>query len=245
MSSFVTEARELIYPRRDSDHGPLGLLVLCLTFTSGLVDSFSYLVLGHVFVGNQTGNFILLGLALAGAHGFSASAQTVALISFAIGAAIGGRLRVGRLRHRGRYLAAAGVGEVVFLIVGVVLSALATNPPPNGYRYALIFILAVAMGIQTASARKLAVPDLTTTTFTQLITATMIDSTLAGGKGSQIGRRIMPFAAILGGAVVGTLFVVAGHIVPPLFLASAVTGAVAATAWLLRRSTGRWASFSR
>jgi Protein of unknown function (DUF1275) len=100
------------------------------------------------------------------------------------------------------------------------------------------------MGVQTATARKLAVPDLTTTTFTQLITATMIDSSLGGGKGSHIGRRTMPFAAILTGAIVGTLFVVAGHIVPPLFIAALVTTTVAVTAWLLRSSTGRWTSFS-
>jgi uncharacterized membrane protein YoaK (UPF0700 family) len=244
MALFLTEARGLIYPRGDNDHGPLGVLVLCPTFTSGLVDSFSYLVLGHVFVGNQTGNFILLGLALAGAPGFSASAQAVALVSFAIGATIGGRLRAGRLPHRGRYLTAAAVGELLLLVVGAVLSLLMTSPPHNGYRYSLIFVLAVAMGIQTAAARKLAVPDLTTTTFTQLITTTMIDSSLGGGKASQIGRRILPFTAILAGAVVGTLFVVAGHIVPPLLIASMATGAVAFTAWLLRNSSRRWVSFS-
>jgi uncharacterized membrane protein YoaK (UPF0700 family) len=244
MASFLTDVRELVYPRAGTDHGPLGLLLLCLTFTTGLVDSFSYLVLGHVFVGNQTGNFILLGLALAGAPGFSASAQTVALVSFAIGAAIGGRARWGRLHHRGRYLTAAAVGEAIFLAVGVVLSALMTNPPHSAYRYSLIFILAIAMGIQTAAARKLAVPDLTTTTFTQLITATMIDSALGGGKASHIGRRIIPFAFILAGAVVGTLFVVAGDNVPPLLLASGVMGAVAISGWLLRKSTDRWTTFA-
>ena len=244
MASLFTEARDLVYPSGDSDHGPLGRLLLCLTFTSGLVDAFSYLVLGHVFVGNQTGNFILLGLALAGARGFSASAQIVALVSFALGAAIGGRLRVGRLVHRARYLMATAAGEVVFLAVAVVLSALTTDPPHNGYRYSLILVLALAMGVQTAAARKLAVPDLTTTTFTQLITATMIDSALGGGKGSHIGRRIMPFASILAGAIVCTLFVVAGHIVPPLLIASLVAGTVAVVAWLSRSRTGRWTRFS-
>ena len=244
MASLLTEVRDLVFPSGDSDHGPLGRLLLCLTFTTGLVDAFSYLVLGHVFVGNQTGNFILLGLALAGARGFSASGQIVALVSFAIGAGIGGRLRVGRLEHRARYLTAATIGEVVFLAVGVVLSALATDPPQNGYRYGLIFVLALAMGVQTAASRKLAVPDLTTTTFTQLIAATMIDSRIGGGKGSHIGRRILLFAAILAGAIAGTLFVVAGHIVPPLLIAALVTATVAVSAWLLRSSTGRWTSFS-
>lgn len=244
MASFLTDARGLIHPDRESEQGPLGLLLLSLTFTTGLVDSFSYLVLGHVFVGNQTGNFVLLGLALAGAPGFSVTAQSASLVSFAVGTLIGGRIRVGRSDHRGKYLFAAAGGEVAFLLVGVVLAAFTRDPAAGGYRYSLIFTLAMAMGIQTATARKLAVPDLTTTTFTQLITATFTDSLLAGGKGSRIGRRIMPFAAILAGAFVGTLFVVAGNVVLPLLTASLVSAAVTLTAGYLRRSTGRWVKFS-
>ena len=148
---------------------------------SCLVDVFSYLVLGHVFVANQTGNFILLGMALAGAPGFLVSAQAVALVSFAVGAVIGGRINVRRADHRGRYLFAAAAGEGVFLVAGAVLAALTENPARSGYRFSLIFVLALAMGIQTASARKLAVPDLTTTTFTQLITATFSESAIGGG----------------------------------------------------------------
>jgi len=40
------------------------------------------------------------------------------------------------------------------------------------------------MGIQNATARKLAVPDMTTTVLTLTITGTAADSSLAGGKGS-------------------------------------------------------------
>ena len=36
---------------------------------TGLVDAFSYLVLGHVFVANMTGNVVFLGFAIAGAPG--------------------------------------------------------------------------------------------------------------------------------------------------------------------------------
>jgi len=243
MATFFTEAREIIYPSRKSAHGPLGPLLLCMTFISGLVDSFSYLVLGHVFVANQTGNFILLGMALAGAPGFSVSAQAVALVSFAIGAVIGGRIKVGRSDHRGRYLFAAAAGEAVFMVVGAVLAALTENPPQSGYRFSLISILALAMGIQTASARKLAVPDLTTTTFTQLITATFSESAIGGGNGSHIGRRIVPLGVLLAGAFVSTVLIVADHIVFPLLIAALVAGAVAATAGLLRRSNDRWVNF--
>jgi uncharacterized membrane protein YoaK (UPF0700 family) len=243
MASFLTDARELVHPGH-SQHGPLGSLLLCLTFTTGLVDSFSYLVLGHVFVGNQTGNFILLGLALGGARGFSVSAQIVALVSFAIGATIGGRIRTGSGSHRGRYLFVVAIGEAVLLAVGFVLASLTDNPAPSGYRFSLILILAIAMGIQTAAARNLAVPDLTTTTFTQLITATFIDSLLGGGKNSRIGRRILPFGAILTGAFVGTLFVVGGHIALSVLIAWLVVVGVTVTSAKLRRSTSPWTAFS-
>jgi hypothetical protein len=36
-----------------------------LTLVTGLVDAFSYLVLGHVFVANMTGNVVFLAFALA------------------------------------------------------------------------------------------------------------------------------------------------------------------------------------
>jgi hypothetical protein len=51
----------------DPSHGPLPLLLVCLTVVTGLVDAFSYLRLGHVFVANMTGNVVFLGFGLAGA----------------------------------------------------------------------------------------------------------------------------------------------------------------------------------
>jgi uncharacterized membrane protein YoaK (UPF0700 family) len=245
MASFLTEAREITYPSRESVHGPLGPLLVCMTFVSGVVDSFGFLVLGHVFVANQTGNLVLLGLALAGAPDLSAPAHAVGLASFAVGAFIGGRIGARRLDHRGRFLFAEAIGEAAFLIVGVVLAALTENPPQTAYRYSLIFFLASAMGIQTAAARKLAVPDLNTTTFTQVIAGIFADSALGVGKGSQIGRRVVPLGAMVAGACAGTALVMAHRIVFPPLIASLVAGAIAVTAGLLRRSNDRWASFTR
>jgi uncharacterized membrane protein YoaK (UPF0700 family) len=52
----------------DRSHGPLPALLVCLTVVTGLVDAFSYLSLGHVFVANMTGNVVFLGFALAGSR---------------------------------------------------------------------------------------------------------------------------------------------------------------------------------
>ena len=67
MSSFVSEIRQTIIPGRDTRDGPLPPLLVAMTLVTGLVDAFSYLLLGHVFVANMTGNVVLLGFALVGA----------------------------------------------------------------------------------------------------------------------------------------------------------------------------------
>jgi hypothetical protein len=75
MKTVVTEAWRTIVPHADDKNGPLAPLLLCLTVVTGMVDAFSYLVLGHVFVANMTGNVVFLAFALAGAHGFSLAAS--------------------------------------------------------------------------------------------------------------------------------------------------------------------------
>ncbi len=72
------------------DHGPLPWLLLALTITTGLVDAFSILELGRVFVANMTGNVVFVAFALAGAPGFSLGSSLSALAGFLVGAAAGG-----------------------------------------------------------------------------------------------------------------------------------------------------------
>src|ERR1700746_1552258 len=95
MTTFLTGARETVAPRRGSRDGLLPPLLVALTVVTGLVDAFSYLVLGHVFVANQTGNVVFFAFALAGVGGFSATASVAAIGCFAVGGLGAGR--VGRL----------------------------------------------------------------------------------------------------------------------------------------------------
>ena len=91
MHTFLTEVRQTLIPTRSGRDGPLPPLLVAMTLVTGLVDAFSYLVLGHVFVANMTGNVVFLGFALAGAPGFSIGASVVALASFCLGALVGGQ----------------------------------------------------------------------------------------------------------------------------------------------------------
>ncbi len=242
MSTFLTELRETFLWDRDSRHGPLPPLLVSMTLVTGLVDAFSYLALGHVFVANMTGNVVLLGFALAGAPGFSIEASLVAIASFALGSVAGGRIGARYSKNRGLHLGSATVVQSVGLAAAVALAAAGGSPVPSGYRYGLIVLLAIAMGIQNATARKLAVPDLTTTVLTMTITGITADSALGGGNGSKAGRRLVAVGTMLAGAVVGAAFIVHHSIVYPLVIALIVAAGVGTASRALGRSDPAWAA---
>ena len=156
MTTFFAEARQTLVPGSEVKHGPLPPLLVGMTLVTGLVDAFSYLVLGHVFVANMTGNVVFLAFALAGAPGFSILASLVALGAFVLGS-LGGGLLGSRLgQHRGRLLSVAAALQTLLLLVATVLAALSGNAVSTGLSSGLIIVLGVAMGLQNATARKLA-----------------------------------------------------------------------------------------
>ena len=242
MRTFFTELSQTLLFDRDARHGPLPPLLVAMTIVTGLVDSFSYLALGHVFVANMTGNVVLLGFALAGAHGFSSASSLVALGSFSLGSILGGRVGARLGDNRGRQLSFAAGLQALFLAAGAVLAALSETPIPVGYRYGLIAVLAVGMGIQNATARKLAVPELTTTVLTQTISAMAADSGLGGGAGSKAGRRLVAVGAMLSGATAGAALIVHHETAYPLLITVLVIAGVAGTAGARARSNPAWAA---
>jgi uncharacterized membrane protein YoaK (UPF0700 family) len=230
MSAFLSGARQTLAPSRDAQDGLLPPLLVALTVVTGLVDAFSYLVLGHVFVANQTGNVVFFAFALAGVGGFSATASVTAIGCFALGALGAGRL--------GRFLAGrrelllgvtAGI-QAVIVAETVTMTALTAIPIPAGLRYALIASLSLTMGAQNATARKLAVPDLTTTVLTLTITGIAADSPLAGATGAHAARRLISVVAMFLGALAGALLVLHVHIVYPLVIALVILAVVAVIA---------------
>ena len=55
MNAFLADIRKTIVPDRYSGNGPLKPLLISMTLVTGLVDAFSYLVLGQVSVASMTG----------------------------------------------------------------------------------------------------------------------------------------------------------------------------------------------
>ena len=76
--------------------------------------------------------------------------------------------------HRGRLLRDSAAAEFVLFAVAVVIAVVA-EPMGGSARVGVAFVLAVALGLQNTSVRRLAVPDLTTTVLTMTITGIAAD----------------------------------------------------------------------
>src|SRR3954465_10613790 len=148
------EARPTLRPDARSRDGSLPPLLLMLTVVTGLVDAASYLKLGHVFVANMTGNVVFVGFAAAGGKGLSVSASLAAIACFVAGGLAGGRLGAREGRSRLWMLVSSVATQAVAVGAAAVVAAAADDVQHLG-RYVLIALLAFAMGIQNAVARRL------------------------------------------------------------------------------------------
>jgi uncharacterized membrane protein YoaK (UPF0700 family) len=212
-------------PARNAD-GVLPPLMVLLTIVTGIVDAVAYLRLGHVFVANMTGNIVFLGFSAAGASGLSVVGSLVAIACFLPGGVVAGRLaaRVGGLRlHQ---LRAATAIQLVLCVGAIPIAAAAGDRFGSESRYGLIVLLALAMGVQNATARRLAVADLTTTVLTLTLTGIAADSQLGGGSGANTGRRILSVTAMLLGATIGALLLIKVAPVASLVLAAGILAIV-------------------
>ena len=193
---------------------PLSVALIVLTFSTGIVDAVSYLGLGRVFTANMTGNVVLLGFGIAGAGGLPVVSPIVSLAAFIVGSGIGGAL-ARRMGDRHPRHVSYALGLEATLLAGAAVLAAATDPHPATFAAdAMIALMAAAMGIRNATARRLAVPDLTTTVLTMTITGLAADSTLAGGTGKGSLRRVSAVVAMLAGAVAGALLLRTGPTLP-------------------------------
>ncbi len=234
----LQDAWHTLRPRADDPHGPLPGLLVLLTVVTGLVDAFSYLTLGRVFVANMTGNVVFLSFDLGGAPGFIWWASLLSIAAFLVGAYAGGGIAKAWGRHRGLHLFRAAVGQSVLVAVALILSLFFETPYHDGTLAVLIGLLGIAMGLQNSTARALAVPDLTTTVLTLTLTGITSDSAQKGQ--SRLGRRLVSVVAMFAGGAAGTLLVVHGHAGSVLLLALVLLLAVVAGAGRRRTAGEAW-----
>jgi uncharacterized membrane protein YoaK (UPF0700 family) len=222
----------------DPRHGPLPPLLLALTTVTGLVDAVSILRLGRVFVANMTGNVVFTGFALTGAPGFSLSASLFALAGFLAGASIGGTLATRAGHDRALLLLAAAASELTLVTAALTVAASATALTAVP-RDSLAALLAVAMGIQNAAARRLAVPDLTTTVLTMTLTGIAADLHGRNHRPALL-RRLLAVATMLAGAATGAWLVLRISPAAALGLAVALLAVVTVGAIVTVRRPGTW-----
>jgi uncharacterized membrane protein YoaK (UPF0700 family) len=222
---------------RGDRHGPLVPMLLTLTLLTGVVDAVSYLRLGHVFVANMTGNVVFLGFALAGAGGLSITSSLIALAAFLVGARAGGRLVAAIGEHRGRLLRGGLGTQATLIAVALVLALASVAPEPDGVRYAITAVLAIAMAMQNTVAAKLAVPELTTTVLTKTLAG--IGSEIGADRG-LLARRICAAVAMALGALAGALLALKVSIPAALALAAVLACAVSIAAHLASRGDPSW-----
>ena len=214
---------------------PLLLALSLLTLVTGLVDAACYLGLGRVFTANMTGNVVLLAFGATGAQGLPVLAPTVSLVVFLVGAAAGGRLASSLVGPAGAEVPALvrrrWVTITLLLELGLVAVAgvVALGLPVGGggaRRYVVIGLLAAGLGLQNATVRRLAVPDVTTTVLTLTLTGLAADSWLAGGRSPRAGRRVAAVGLMAVGALAGALLLRVDVALP--VLAAALVIALAA-----------------
>jgi len=118
--------------------------------------------------------------------------------------------------------------EFVLVSAALGIAAFAQFPAPLATISAMAALLALAMGVQNATARHLAVPDLTTTVLTMALTGVAADAPVRSDH--PRGRRVALVLAMFAGALVGAVLVIHVHVVAVLGIAAGLLFLVATIA---------------
>jgi uncharacterized membrane protein YoaK (UPF0700 family) len=166
-----------------------------LAASAGAVDAASFLGLDQVFTANQTGNTVLLGIAIGVGDGGAVLRTGVSVAAFVAGVMLGARALRGAPAGWTAPTARALLAQAILLAIAAALWA------PLGSA-ALIAIVAAAMGVQSAAALRIGVPGVATTYVTG--TLTRIGARLVDRRaGPPESAPALAWAAYLAGAIAG------------------------------------------
>src|SRR5579859_2048227 len=125
-------------------------VLLGMTVVTGLVDAVSFLSLGRVFTANMTGNVVILAFATARVSGLSIARSSTALLSFFVGAILGGRIMARASAEAQIQFAAQAFLVEIALLLAASFCAIGYNrghlPEDSFQAFALIALMALAMG---------------------------------------------------------------------------------------------------
>jgi len=197
------------------------MLVVVLAFTSGFIDALSFLGLG-VFASVQTGNTVLLGLAIGSGKIFQALVSLAAITGYIGGVALGARIvdpTPGTQKIWSKAVTKDFIMEVLVLLLLAIVGFSAGGKPSGLVLYTLIVLATVAMGIQGAAVRALGVSDVSTTyitgTWTGLISSLVRQRHLTISGEKRVETRIQAAVVIV-------------------YVLAAIARGVAVTNWLVK-----------
>jgi uncharacterized membrane protein YoaK (UPF0700 family) len=181
------------------------ILLVVLTLTTGALDAVTFVRLGKVFSSVITGNLALLGIAAGQREGALAQDAGLALAGYAAGVMLGA-LIAGTPEpsqpvwpSRVSYALAVETG-LLAAFSGEWLAA--GGEPTGGGRIALLLLAAAAMGMQSATVRRLG--QISTTYLTSTLTA-LFTGLAQRQKPEGTGRSTAILVTAFGGAALGTL----------------------------------------
>src|SRR6476660_418162 len=228
--------------RQISHVGVRNWLLDGLTFSSGAIDSISFLGLGKVFTAFMTGNVAFLGMGIAGNPAPRIVSVLAAMAGFAVGIYLATKITSsGKQQKTGvawspRTSLALGVSLLAHLGFVAIWFANSGRPGANTVPI-LLAVCALAMGMQSAAVRKLHVEGV----FTTAATATFIFlfSDVASWKLTRDERRRMRgiLISLLIGATAGAYLLFHAPIFAPV-LPLLITAGVVLPAARLRWSCG-------
>jgi uncharacterized membrane protein YoaK (UPF0700 family) len=183
-------------------------LAVVLTAVAGAVDALSFTSLGRVFTANMTGNIILLGIAAGQGLGAETWRSGIAFASFAAGLLAGYQLAhpaapIARWIRTSVRMAFAL--ELLLVTAFVAVWVAAAGHPAGSTLLVLICLSAVAMGIQSATATRLAVTGVSTTYVTGTLTSLMGSLAAAGRPPRHAISQAAALVALGTGAVLAIL----------------------------------------
>lgn len=182
---------------------------VALSFLAGYVDTLGFIALFGLFTAHVTGNFILIGAALASPAHLSLLLKLLAFPAFILGVGVTPFLIAASAARNWPALPLA-FGLQLVLLAAFMLFGMAAMPlgdTPGRLAMAAGLCGAAAMGVHSATSRLLLGQLAPTSMMTGNVTQIVIDTVawLRGERGAGIGARcakfIWPVVAFGGGAI--------------------------------------------
>jgi uncharacterized membrane protein YoaK (UPF0700 family) len=178
--------------------------LLLLTFAIGIQDAISYPDF-RCFASNQTGNTVVLAVALAGQAGtlFDAANTGVSLGSFLAGAMFTGHLGNFVGKRRRAWQVAIALAQTFMVAGSAWIQYVHGTRQSEAWARAALALLAFASGSQVAAARAFKIPEITTAMATAAWVDLLIDEDLFARRNRPRNRRALFLATLVAGSFAG------------------------------------------